>query len=69
MFIGCNKVVKTAISTLDSKLNEENNDHKTKDESELAKNDNIKKILQHFKGNTDIIFTNGDPSEVKQILD
>jgi len=68
MVMGKNTLMKAALTQANTAPKEEDEDYEEKKNSwEL--NPNIEKILGQLKGNINIIFTNGDLSEVKHILD
>ena len=69
MIMGKNTLMKASLNALNSKPSDQDCDYESRGGAEWTKNDNIEKILLQLKGNTNIIFTNGDLTGVKQILD
>jgi len=67
--MGKNTLMKASLTALNTKPEEEDSDYESRGGADWAKNDNIEKILNQLKGNTNIIFTNGDLGDVKAILD
>jgi len=67
--MGKNTLMKASLTALNTKPDEEDSDYESRGGADWAKNDNIEKILNQLKGNTNIIFTNGDLGDVKAILD
>jgi large subunit ribosomal protein LP0 len=61
--------MKASLTALNTKPEEEEDDYESRGGAGWAKDDNIDKILSQLKGNTNIIFTNGDLGQVKAVLD
>jgi large subunit ribosomal protein LP0 len=61
--------MKASLTALNTAPTEDEDDFASRGGANWAKNDNIQKILDQLKGNTNIIFTNGDLAEVKKVLD
>jgi ribosomal protein L10 len=69
MIMGKNTLMKASLTALNTKPNEEDDDYESRGGANWTKNENVEKILNQLKGNTNIIFTNGDLSDVKTVLD
>lgn len=61
--------MKASLSALNTKPNEEDSDYESRGGANWAKDDNVDKIITQLKGNSNIIFTNGDLGDIKTILD
>jgi large subunit ribosomal protein LP0 len=68
MIMGKNTLMKAALKHANTKPEPEDEDYEERKDS-WKFNDNIEKILGQLKGNTNLIFTNGDLGEVKTVLD
>jgi ribosomal protein L10 len=69
MIMGKNTLMKASLSALNTKPNEEDSDYESRGGANWAKDDNVDKIITQLKGNSNIIFTNGDLGDIKTILD
>lgn len=69
MIMGKNTLMKASLTALNTQPEEGEADYASRGGADWAKNDNIEKILLQLKGNTNIIFTNGDLAQVKAVLD
>lgn len=69
MIMGKNTLMKASLTALNTQPEESDADYASRGGADWAANDNIEKILLQLKGNTNIIFTNGDLAEVKEVLD
>jgi len=67
--MGKNTLMKASLTALNTQPEEGEDDYASRGGADWAKNDDIEKILLQLKGNTNIIFTNGDLAEVKDVLD
>merc|ERR1719265_2690340 len=61
--------MKASLTALNTQPEEGDDDYAARGGADWAKDDNVDKILAQLKGNTNIIFTNGDLGQVKAILD
>lgn len=68
MIMGKNTLMKASLSRGNTKPEEGDADYDARKDS-YEHNPNIEKILGQLKGNTNLIFTNGDLGEIKKILD
>jgi len=68
MVMGKNTLMKAALTQANTEPKEEDSDFEER-KGNWEANPNIEKILGQLKGNVNIIFTNGDLSDVKAILD
>lgn len=68
MIMGKNTLMKAALTKANTKPEEGDEDYEERKDT-WKYNPNIEKILLQLKGNTNIIFSNGDLGEVKSILD
>ena len=59
MIVGKNTLMKASLSSADKKIDDEN----------WENNSNIPLIISQLNGNTNLIFTNGDLGDVKDVLD
>ena len=57
--------MKASLNALNSKPGEQDSSYESKGETDWNKNENIKQIIQLYNDNTGMIFTNGDPVEVR----
>jgi len=69
MIMGKNTLMKASLTALNTQPEEGDDDYAARGGADWAKDDNVDKILAQLKGNTNIIFTNGDLGQVKAILD
>jgi len=69
MIMGKNTLMKASLTALNTKPEEDEDDYESRGGANWAKDDNVEKILAQLKGNTNIIFTNGDLGDIKAILD
>lgn len=69
MIMGKNTLMKASLSNLNVKPEEDDDDYESRGGANWAKNDNVEKIISQLRGNTNIIFTNGDLGQVKAVLD
>ena len=60
--------MKASLKQLNTKPEEGDDDYEERKDS-WKFNDNVEKILGQLRGNTNLIFTNGDLGEVKEVLD
>lgn len=68
MIMGKNTLMKASLTAANTKPEEGDDDYETrKDNWEFSPS--IEKIIGQLRGNTNLIFTNGDLSEVKAVLD
>jgi large subunit ribosomal protein LP0 len=68
MIMGKNTLMKAALTHANTKPEEGDDDYEDrKDNWEFSTN--IEKIITQLRGNINLIFTNGDLSDVKQVLD
>merc|ERR1712147_406664 len=68
MIMGKNTLMKAALSAANKKPEEGDEDYEERKDT-YKYNENIEKILMQLKGNTNLIFSNGDLGEVKAVLD
>lgn len=68
MIMGKNTLMKASLQAANRKPEPEDADYEARKDS-FKFNENIEKILGQLKGNTNLIFSNGDLGEVKAILD
>jgi large subunit ribosomal protein LP0 len=68
MIMGKNTLMKAALKASMEKPKPNDEDYEVR-KDEWFQNDNIPKIIDQLVLNTNIIFTNGDLSKVKEILD
>merc|ERR1719498_251990 len=68
MIMGKNTLMKSALLKMNQKPEEGDSDYEERKDG-WAPNPNVEKIVGLLKGNTNLIFSNGDLSEVKDILD
>lgn len=68
MIMGKNTLMKAALSAVNREPEEGDSDYEERKDT-FVRNDNIDKIISQLKGNTNLIFTNGDLIEIKKILD
>jgi len=61
--------MKASLTALNTQPEATDADFATRGGADWAANDNIEKILLQLKGNTNIIFTNGDLGQIKDVLD
>jgi len=66
--MGKNTLMKAALTAANKAPEPEDEDYEERKKT-YVNNPNIDKIMAQLKGNTNIIFTNGDLTEVKAILD
>jgi len=69
MIMGKNTLMKAALKASLVKPQEGDEDYEDRKDEWYEGNDNIEKIMAQLVLNTNIIFTNGDLSKVKEILD
>jgi large subunit ribosomal protein LP0 len=69
MIMGKNTLMKAALEASKEKPKPEDEDYEERKDEWYEGNDNISKIIDQLVLNTNIIFTNGDLSVVKDILD
>lgn len=69
MIMGKNTLMKASLTALNTKPEEDDADYASRGGADWAPNVDIEKILLQLKGNTNIIFTNGDLADVKAVLD
>jgi len=68
MIMGKNTLMKAALKASMKKPDPEDSDYEDR-KDEWYQNDNIQKIMDQLVLNTNIIFTNGDLAQVKEVLD
>jgi len=68
MIMGKNTLMKASLQAANRKPEPEDADYEARKDS-YKFNENIEKILGQLKGNTNLIFSNGDLGEVKAVLD
>lgn len=68
MIMGKNTLMKAALTAANKEPEEGDEDYAERKDT-YVKNDNIEKIITQLKGNINLIFTNGDLTEVKKVLD
>jgi len=68
MIMGKNTLMKSALKHANTKPVEGDDDFEERKDGWVY-NPNLELIITQLKGNTNLIFTNGDLSEVKEILD
>merc|ERR1711907_346645 len=68
MIMGKNTLMKAALSAANKKPEEGDEDYEERKDT-YKYNENIDKILGQLRGNTNLIFSNGDLGEVKAVLD
>jgi large subunit ribosomal protein LP0 len=68
MIFGKNTLMKSALTHANTKPEENDDDYEQRKDN-WAFSPTIEKIITQLKGNTNLIFTNGDLSEVKAALD
>lgn len=68
MIMGKNTLMKACLTAANTAPEEGDADYAERKDT-FQKNDNIEKIISQLKGNTNLIFSNGDLGEVKAILD
>jgi large subunit ribosomal protein LP0 len=68
MIMGKNTLMKASLSAANKKPEEGDEDYAERKDT-YKFNENIEKILGQLKGNTNLIFSNGDLGEVKAVLD
>jgi len=69
MIMGKNTLMKASLTTLNTQPEEGDADYAARGGADWQKDENIEKIIAQLRGNTNIIFTNGDLGQVKGILD
>jgi ribosomal protein L10 len=69
MIMGKNTLMKAALEASKQAPKPEDEDYEVRKDEWYAGNDNVQKIMDQLVLNTNIIFTNGDLSKVKEILD
>jgi len=65
MIVGKNTLMRKSLTALNTKPLEKDADFAARGGANWEKNENIEKILAQLRGNTNIIFTRGDLSEIK----
>jgi large subunit ribosomal protein LP0 len=68
MIMGKNTLMKACLSELNRKPEPTDDDYEERKDT-FQPNPNLEKIMNQLKGNVNLIFTNGDLSEVKSVLD
>jgi large subunit ribosomal protein LP0 len=68
MIMGKNTLMKASLNAANRKPEEGDEDYAERNAT-WAANDNIPKIIAELQGNTNLIFTNGDLGDVKDVLD
>merc|ERR1712178_416825 len=68
MIMGKNTLMKASLKHMNTKPDPEDSDYEERKDS-WKFNENVEKILGQLKGNTNLIFTNGDLGDVKDVLD
>lgn len=68
MIHGKNTLMKASITTLQSEPREDDADYEERKET-WVKREELSLIVANCKGNTAIIFTNGDLADIKEIID
>lgn len=68
MIMGKNTLMKASLKQLNTKPEEGDADYEERKDS-WKFSENVEKILSQLKGNTNLIFTNGDLGDVKDVLD
>lgn len=68
MIMGKNTLMKAALTAANTAPVEGDDDYEARKDT-FQKNDNIEKIISQLRGNINIIFTNGDLTDIKSILD
>merc|ERR1711871_10158 len=68
MIMGKNTLMKAALTAANKKPEPEDEDYEERKDS-YKFNENIERIIGQLKGNTNLIFSNGDLGDVKTVLD
>merc|ERR1719310_2090110 len=68
MIMGKNTLMKAALTAANRKPEEGDEDYEERKDTYVY-NENIEKIIMQLKGNTNLIFSNGDLGDVKAVLD
>jgi len=68
MIMGKNTLMKSALTHLNTKPEPKDEDYEERNKN-WEFNPSVEKVIGQLRGNTNLIFTNGDLADVKQILD